>query len=68
MTDNNLDNKWTLRDLPRIVWGNLKELWGDDFRMDRTMAKELGLIVLVAFAVWLMMALVLSVGTCSLKG
>lgn len=68
MDDNNLDNKWTLRDLPRIAWGNIKELWPDDFGMDRTMAKEMALIFLVACAVWLMVAGLFYVGTMVLGG
>lgn len=65
--DNNLDNKWTLRDLPRIAWGNITE-WLWDRGIDRHQAKEAGWIMLLACSVWAILAAIFYVATFGVWG
>ena len=56
MLDNNLNNGWTLKDLPRIVWGNIKEWWNARIELDRQALKEALMMMAVAVLVWAALA------------
>lgn len=59
--ENNLDNGWRLRDVPRIAWGNIQEWW-HSLRSDREMVLELVVYALVVGVVWLILAGLFFVG------
>lgn len=67
MDDNNLDNKWTLRDLPLIALENIKE-WLGDRGFDNATAKETICIMLLACGVWAVIAAIFYVATFGVWG